>query len=292
MIHDLETSKKKVLKAKWPWKCAASHNLIAVTTEGSGLRLYDHAGALVQIVSDSNNAFCVAFHPRYPSIIALGFKDGCVRLWDMNAQSYVSSLAEHTKRITSIRFSDDGRLFLSSDDSTGSILTLGDHFQVAARVKLEGHSKAVTDILPLVSLDQCVSCGYDLTIRVWDCRTGACLRTLREHTTFVTCLALHPSGEYFASGSLDQAVVIWSCQTFEVLSRLPLPDGVQSIVFGSDKTLHVGVHEHGVTSGHAFSGEIGSVIIPATSTVFGLALGTLWSRSFLLLQLKHALALT
>jgi hypothetical protein len=105
VILDLETSEQKMIKVKGPWKCATSHQSVAVVTAGDGLHLFMHDGELLLIIPDSNGASCATFHPLNPSIIAIGFFDGSVRTRDVRAQAFASSFKEHTNSITNIRFS-------------------------------------------------------------------------------------------------------------------------------------------------------------------------------------------
>ncbi len=225
MIHNLETNEQKVVEITEPWMCAASERHIAVTA-AQGLHLLAHDGTLIQILPDSKNANCVAFHPHNPDLIAVGFKDGSVRFWNVPAQAQVASFKEHTDCISSIRFGSDVRLFLSSWDNSASIITLDDHFNVASKTCLLGHTKWVNDILPLPSSSQCVTGSTDQTSKVWDCQTGQCLRTLTEHSNVVSALGLHPAGRLFASGSPDGSVAIWSCESFQLQHRVWFPHTV------------------------------------------------------------------
>jgi WD40 repeat protein len=118
-----------------------------------------------------------------------------------------------------------------------------------------------------------VTCSDDKTIKVWDCKAGACLRTLSDHKDSVTSLATSSKEGFFASGSLDRSVIIWSSETFEVLRRIEFPNLVQSLLLGDRHILYVGVYNHGVMSCNALTGEVGPVVIPATGSVSGLALG-------------------
>jgi WD40 repeat protein len=262
--HDLETGEQKEIEVKEPLNCAASQHIIAVTTLYDGLHLFSTDGTLAHIVPDSTGARCVAFHSHNPNILAVGFKDGSVRIWDVSTQSILSAFNAHPTCISNIRFAPDCRLFLSSVDKTASIVALDDQFHIVSSIELKGHTRWVTDIIPLRSSNQCVTCSEDETIKVWDCETGVCLRTLTEHTHYVVSLAMHPSGQYFASGSNDESVIIWSSETFEVLRRIFFPRWVHSIVFGESDTLYAGVYYQGVTSCNALTGEVGHVIIPAT----------------------------
>jgi WD40 repeat protein len=273
VIHDLETGDQMEINVNNPWKCAASQYFFAVTTSRSGLHLFSADGVLVHIVPDSTEAYCVAFHPRNTNILAMGYLDGTVRLWNVLLQAYVSSIRQHYRQIPNIRFTSDCRLFMSSYDNDASIATLDDQFQIVSSVNLEGHTDLVNDIIPLPDTSQCVTCSDDDNIKVWDCETGACLRTLTQHTDCVTSLAMHPNGQHVASGSYDRSVIIWSSETFAVLHHIPFPSWAQSLVFGESDTLYVGVHDHGLMSCNALTGETGRVIVSAILSVGCLALG-------------------
>jgi WD40 repeat protein len=271
VIHDLDSGNQKVIEINMPWKCASSQNSFAITTVKDGLRLFSIDGDLIHIVPDSIKARNVAFHPRSTNILAIGYEDGTVRLWDVSMQAYISSFKQHSGLISNIRFVPDCRLFLSSRDTTASIISLDDHFQMLSSVKLEGHTDWVRYILHLLSSNQCVTCSADETMKVWDCETGECLRTLTEHTDYVACLALHTTGQYFASGS-DRVVILWSSETFEILRRFTFPSWVQSLAF-ENNTLYVGVDDHGVMSCNTHTDEVGTVIIPGTGICESLSLG-------------------
>jgi WD40 repeat protein len=267
VIHDLETGDQKVTNVKDPRDCAVTQYIVVITTFGNGLHLLSTDGVLVHIVPDSTRADCVAFHPRNTNILAIGCEDGAMRIWDVYAQELVFSFEPHANGITSIRFAPDCRLFLSSWDKTASIVTLDDQFHTVSSVKLKGHTRCVNDILALHSSDMCITCSNDDSVKVWDCGTGTCLRTLTEHRGDVMSLVMHPNGQCFASGSYDHSVIIWSCETFEVLYRIRVPYRVDSLVFHENHTLYVGVCEHGVISMKALTGEAGPVIIQGTGSV-------------------------
>ncbi len=273
VIHDLETGYQKKIEIKLPFKCSATQRILAIATFSDGLHMYSTDGVLVHIVPGSTGASCVAFHSSTTGVLAVGYGGGTVRLWDLRKQVYAVSFKEHTNGISNIRFEPYGRLFLSSYDKTASIVTLDDEFQNVSSVKLKGHSDWVNDILPIPSSKQCVTCSYDRTIKVWDCQTGACLRTLDEHTDSVNSLTMTPNGQIFASGSLDQTVIIWSSKPFEVLRRIYFPNWVQSTLFWEDGTMHVGVFGYGVMSCNALTGEVGPVMIPASGSIRGLSHG-------------------
>lgn len=49
----------------------------------------------------------------------------------------------------------------------------------------------------------------DQTLKIWDCASGACLRTFEGHTNFVFCCAFNPTTNVLVSGSFDETVRLW-----------------------------------------------------------------------------------
>lgn len=75
---------------------------------------------------------------------------------------------------------------------------------------LQGHVMGVWAMVPWD--DILVSGGCDRDVRVWDLSTGACLHTLRGHTSTVRCLKMSDSTTAI-SGSRDTTLRIWDITT-------------------------------------------------------------------------------
>ena len=73
------------------------------------------------------------------------------------------------------------------------------------------------------------------TIRLWDAKTGASLRTLEGHTSSVWSVAFHPDGHTLTSGSYDDTIRIWDTKTGELLKTLEgHTRSVNSVAFSPD----------------------------------------------------------
>jgi WD40 repeat protein len=271
VIHDLDTCEQMAIDVNGPWKCALSQRYIAVANSAQGVQLFSRTGKHTHVVPESRNVSCIAFHPSN-EVVAIGFKDGSICVWDAQAQGALSLFTAQSDCVINIRFAPNGCLFLSSYNETASLITLDDAFKLVSSMKFEGHTGPVIDILPLPSSNQCITCGSDKTIKVWDCQTGAWLCTLTEHTEWVVALRLHPSVHVFASASFDRSVIIWSFTTYELQRRIVFQAEIRSLVFGANDMMYVGVHGCGVTPCNAHTGEVGSVIIPAVGYIQDVAL--------------------
>ncbi|KAI6359324.1 hypothetical protein MCOR25_007085 [Pyricularia grisea] len=79
-----------------------------------------------------------------------------------------------------------------------------------AQRTLQGHVMGVWAMVPWDDL--LVSGGCDRDVRVWDLSTGACLHTLRGHTSTVRCLKMSDSNTAI-SGSRDTTLRIWDIRS-------------------------------------------------------------------------------
>jgi WD40 repeat protein len=84
---------------------------------------------------------------------------------------------------------------------------------------LNGHSQPIHDIALSQDGMFAVSGSADGTLRIWDTRTGACLRTLSGHTSSVLSINLTSDG-LVLSASWDRTIRIWDVETGECLNTL------------------------------------------------------------------------
>ncbi|KAK6944664.1 WD40 repeat [Dillenia turbinata] len=77
----------------------------------------------------------------------------------------------------------------------------------------ESHVDWVNDAV-LVGNNTLVSCSSDTTLKAWNCLSnGTCMRTLRQHTDYVTCLAAaEKNTNIVVSGGLGGEVFIWDLE--------------------------------------------------------------------------------
>ena len=91
--------------------------------------------------------------------------------------------------------------------------------------KLANVSKHCEDILVLFIASKCypqVSWQPAQRIRqskIWDIKTGTCLRTLQGHTHYIYCLQVLPTSE-LVTGSGDKTVKLWNVETGTCLRTL------------------------------------------------------------------------
>ena len=92
--------------------------------------------------------------------------------------------------------------------------------------------------------------GHDKTLRVWDLGSGACLRTLEGHSSYVRGVSVTPDGVRAISASEDKTLRVWDLESGACLRTLEghshwvmgvsvTPDGRRAVSASWDQTLRV-----------------------------------------------------
>eukprot|EP01135_Chromosphaera_perkinsii_P005921 Nk52_evm7s372 gene=Nk52_evmTU7s372 len=105
---------------------------------------------------------------------------------------------------------------------------------------LKGHSGAVTCVR--FSGQRIVTGSVDRTIKVWDMKSGACLRTLEGHSGGVWCLQF--DSEKIVTGSWDSTIKVWNTFTGECKATLSGHSDTVSCLAYNAKIIVTGSHDN------------------------------------------------
>lgn len=148
---------------------------------------------------------------------------------------------------------DDEIMVTGSSDFTCIVWDItGDEFVPLYR--LRGHEAGVLD----VCLDNkyIISCSKDAMIKVWDRKTGLCIRTLKGHRGPVNAVQLR--GNFLVSASGDGVAKLWNLETGQAVKDFPSEDrGLAAVEFSDDaKYVLAGGNDHVVYKFDASTGEL------------------------------------
>mmetsp|Transcript_82931 Transcript_82931/g.173632 ORF Transcript_82931/g.173632 Transcript_82931/m.173632 type:complete len:952 (-) Transcript_82931:243-3098(-) len=160
------------------------------------------------------------------SLVAVGYADGAVRLWDYNEGTVLQTLQGHKSGVSALAFDGSGHALLSGANDTD--IVVWDIPNEAGVARLRGHIDQVTSVLfwagcqrdgdgtpsacfsGLGALARVISASKDRTIRIWSVEMQICIQTISEHQSEVWTLALNSSQTRLAAGSGDKFLRFWS----------------------------------------------------------------------------------
>ncbi len=117
--------------------------------------------------------------------------------------------------------------WMRADDEVRKILPPG----VKLLCTLRGHTDSIGRIAWSPDGQTLASPSRDKTIRLWNVKTGECLRTLERHNG-ARSVVFDPKGSILASGNMDNTIKLWDVETGECMRTLRgHNEDVHSVVF-------------------------------------------------------------
>ncbi|KAJ7085797.1 WD40 repeat-like protein [Mycena belliarum] len=137
-------------------------------------------------------------------------------------------LEVHNDQVWIVDWSRDGNFLASaSKDKTVIIWGIGPETEMPVREWEKRH--VLNHPYPVQSLawsldDSILLAGAETHIKMWNTKTGVCIRTLEEHSEPVSALAWLPDDSGFLSAGLDFKIIIWNKdgQRRDVWGMLPV----------------------------------------------------------------------
>ncbi|KAE9621797.1 putative transcription factor WD40-like family [Lupinus albus] len=142
------------------------------------------------------------------SLIAAGYADGSIRIWDSDAGTCETTLNGHKGAVTALRYNENGSLLASGSKDNDVILW--DMVGETGLFRLRGHRDQVTDVVFVSSGKKLVSSSKDKFLRVWDLDTQHCMQIVGGHHTEIWSIDVDPNERYLVTGSADKELRFYS----------------------------------------------------------------------------------
>lgn len=164
--------------------CLEFHPRDAILASGSRdctVKLFDFSKAAAKkafkTLSDSDQIRCMAFHPTGDYLV-VGTNQPVVRLYDTNtAQCYVCSFPSqyHTNAITSLKYSFDGKLYVSGSRDGAIKLWDGVSSKCVGTVSQAHDGAEVGSVTFSRSGKYVLSSGTDSSVKLWELSSLRCI---------------------------------------------------------------------------------------------------------------------
>ncbi|SCU78394.1 LAFA_0A06392g1_1 [Lachancea sp. 'fantastica'] len=148
---------------------------------------------------------CVKLHPSSFTCFS-GSDDTTIRMWDIRSNTCIKTFRGHVgqvQKVLPLNIVDTEHLVV---DATCEAKVLPEE---AGEEQESGRNGAWDDSLPYPS--HLLSCSLDNTIKLWDVRTGVCVRTHFGHLEGIWDIAA--DNFRIVSGAHDKTVKVWDLQS-------------------------------------------------------------------------------
>jgi WD40 repeat protein/serine/threonine protein kinase len=155
-----------------------------------------------------------------------GSDDATLRLWETETGQCLRVFEGHEDYVQSVCLSNDAKFALSG--SSDKTLRLWDLVTGECLRVFRGHISSVNSVCLSVDGRLAISgsgdnqCDLDLrdenlSVRLWDVKTGRCLRVFTGHTHIINSVHMSSDGELAVSGSNDWSMRLWEISTGRAL---------------------------------------------------------------------------
>lgn len=156
-------------------------------------------------------------HHAESQLVAAGYQDGTVKLWDLTSGAVLITFTGHRAAISCLKFDRTGtRLVSGSRDSN---IIVWDLIGETGLMKLRSHKDQITGIL-LVSdsnlskdademEDWLISTSKDGLIKLWDLKAQLCVETHLAHPGECWALAQNAGGNMLLTSGAEHELKVW-----------------------------------------------------------------------------------
>ena len=179
------------------------------------------SGSPLLTIHESDEIVSAALSPTGQRL-AFGFRNGSVRVWDINSGRHVQTFSGHASDFMSVEFSPNGQKLASICQDRGTILIWDLGFGRIYTLQIYPQDKhfRLTSPLTFSPNGQLIACGFGFQVEIWDAESRMLLQTLDIGHHFAKGykgIAFLLYEQHIASWNADGTVGMWNIPSGSLL---------------------------------------------------------------------------
>ena len=158
---------------------------------------------------------CLATHDE--KTIAVGYEDGSIRLFDIEANFSDVVLSGHSSSVTVLKYDNTGTRLCSGSLDTNVIMW--DVVSQSGLYRLKGHRGPITDCHFLTTSNVLITSSKDTYIKLWCLDSQHCFETLMNGRDEVWNISVFSNETRLMAGSKTAELRVWSLDQGESLGK-------------------------------------------------------------------------
>jgi WD40 repeat protein len=258
-------------------------SVVLGSQEGIEIRSWPDLKAMQRLETKLIHVNDLAFSPDGQTLLAAGgqpAEQGAVEVYSWPDRKALQEITPHADLVYRVAWSPNGQEWAtaSADGTCGTFrATTGEQ-----RVRYEGHSRAVLDVVYLSAGSRIASAGADQTLQIWEPFNAKLERSLDNHVGTINALAPRPGGfalEMIATVGEDRTVRFWQPTIGRMVRFLKLPSIPRALAWSANgQVVYVGCNDGRIRTINGENAEVISEVEGLEGNIYELVVDSINHR--------------
>ena len=155
-----------------------------------------------------------------------------IKIWDTESSECLKTIKGYEEKIDILKITQDGKYIVAVSSHNNKIIIWDfKNGKLLHKINISTNSINLSpDSKYIITGDN------NKTLKIWDIKSGECLKTLQGHNKTISYVLISSNGEYIISADVSNIIKIWNNKSNECLRTIKVhDDNITSIVISENQ---------------------------------------------------------